>query len=137
MKGTRIWLGCLLLGLVAWSANARADENQTLATAKNAIVAVVDSSFVDSQFKAAMIDDLNATAELFLMATEESERAAKNGLYQDALNTAETMIAKTDGCVTAGAPEIDDWLTLCADAVTVHAKLVLLRQEIAGLIVVE
>ena len=137
MKGTKIGGACLLLGLIVLATNARADENQTLATAKNAIVAVTDTSFVDSQFKAAMIDDLNATAELFLMATAESERAAKNGLYQDALNTADTMIAKTDGCIKAGAPEIDDWLTLCADAATVHAKLVLLRQEIAGLIVVE
>jgi hypothetical protein len=137
MKGTKIGIACLLLGLIVSATGARADENQTLATAKNAIVAVADTSFVDSQFKAAMIDDLNAAAELFLMATAESERAAKNGLYQDALNTAETMIAKTDGCIKAGAPEIDDWLTLCADAATVHAKLVLLRQEIAGLIVVE
>ncbi len=113
--------------------NAFADVHQSVEAANGAIQSVASPSFRGMGLKEAYVQDIEGINETFVIAEAETETADKNELYQDALDTVNELIVKTDGCV-AGNPDDDNWIINCTDATSVLAALNQLAADITALI---
>lgn len=126
---------CSLLAMMFFlTAPAFADVYESVANAKNVIQNTPLDSFKNPELKTAYAHDLDGINSTLLIAEDEVETAGKNQLYQDALETVNKLIDKTDGCNVNGVPDDEDWIVNCTDSSQVHAAITQLAVIINTLI---
>jgi len=85
---------------------ARPDPVTAIKAIQGAVMSLPDSAFRNANNRKALVNKLNA-----VIAEVEA------GLKTDALEKLnDDILAKTDGCAAAGAPDRNDWITVCPGA---------------------
>ncbi|MDD5772596.1 MAG: hypothetical protein PHX78_03920 [bacterium] len=113
-----------------------AGTSESVANAKNAVQSISETSFKngDIQLKTACLDDIEGVISTLAIAVDETEISSKNSLYQDAINTVNKLVSKTDGCIKNGNPDNEDWVINCEDASVLYNVLKQLESDINALI---
>lgn len=134
MKKKLITVVCVLGILSTGKVFAGTDES--LLSVKNTVQGIPESSFKngDVQLKTAFLDDIEGVNSILVMAADETEISEKNSLSQDALNTVNKLISKTDGCSANNTPDENDWIINCDDALSMNNVLKTLASDITALI---
>ncbi len=132
-KSLKTMFGLLLFSVCLFGGKAFAEVYDSVVNATNTIQSVAYPSFQDAELKEAYAQDIEGVNESLLVADQETDSVAKNELYQDALDTVNDLIVKTDGCV-AGNPDDENWIVNCTDASTVLTSLNQLATDISALI---
>lgn len=85
---------------------ARLDPVAAIKAIQTAVMALPDSAFKNANMRKALVNKLNAVIA-----------GVDAGLYTDALEKLnDDILAKTDGCAASGAPDKNDWITVCPEA---------------------
>jgi hypothetical protein len=102
------------------------DPLQLIADLKTYINGLAASSLKNSNGKlaSALVNKLNAVLSQVDAALDETNPAVQDQLLQDALDKIRNdILAKTDGCGAAGAPDSNDWIVDCAVQAEVSLRL--------------
>ena len=90
-----------------------ATVSQQVGDLRTAITGLAASVFTNANLQKAFINKINAVVQ-----------DINQGLYQDALDKLQNdILAKMDGCATAGAPDSNDWITDCGVQAQVSSSL--------------
>ena len=95
---------------------------QNIQSLQNVVASLAPGAFKNRSMKNSLQNNLNA-----VIASVDS------GNYSNALGQLQSVLGKTDGCASSGAPDKDDWINNCPDQSKVYTPLLNIIAEVKAL----